>query len=172
MNHKLMFLFVVAFGVMVMSCKKDDPIDLPDPIQGSRTYSFGITAPAGSTITLDRPMKLSDFNSLGVYQKYVYQGNLNTNSYIEFVKSPAVNVELNDVTLQVKNNAKLKYNLGTITGNEKYISLDDLNFLQQVVNEMVGKKEIVLQLSYTSPNEIATEVKLNVRTDVTFNLRQ
>lgn len=172
MNRKLMILFVFAFGISVLSCKKDDKIDLPPPITATQTYSYGITSPVGATITIERAMKLSDFTALGMYQKYVYEGKVNTNSYIDFVKGTAENVELKNVTLQVKGNTKIKYNLGTITGTEKYNSLEDLNFLQQVVDEMVGKKDIVLELSYTSTNAITTEVKLNVVTNVTFNLRQ
>ncbi len=173
MNRKLMFLFVFAVGVAVLSCKKDDPkIDLPGPTTASQTYSYGFTSPAGATTTLERTMKLSDFTALGMYQKYVYEGNVNTNSYIDFVKGAAENVELENVTLEVKGNSSIKYNLGTITGTEKYNSLEDLNFLQKVITEMVKKKDIVLQLSYTSTNAIATEVKLNVKPDVTFKFRQ
>ncbi len=173
MNRKLMFLFVFAFGLSVLSCKKDDPkIDLPAPITTSQTYMYEFTGNANSATTLKKTMKLSDFTALGMYQKYVHQGKVNTNSYIDFVKGKAENVELKDVTLEVEGNSKIKYNLGTITGNEKYNSLEDLNFLQLVVNEMVGKKEIVLLLSYTSTTAFTTEVKLNVVTNVTFSLRQ
>lgn len=173
MNRKLMFLFVFAIGLAVLSCKKDDPkIDLPPPITASQTYTYGIIVSEGGGISLKRPMKLSDFTALGTYQKFVYQGKVNTNSYIDFVKGTVSNVEITNATLEVVGNPKIKYNLGTITGTEKFNSLDDLNFLQLVINEMVGKKEVELLLTGTSTNLIATEVKLNVVTDVTFSLRQ
>ena len=175
MNRKLMFLFVFAFGVLVMSCKKDDPkVDLPGSIKDSQTYSYGIIASESATMTLKKTMKLSDFTALGMYQKYVYEGKVNTNSYINFVKGKAENVELTDVTLEVEGNPKIKYNFDsdTITGNETFNSLEDLNFLQEVIDEMVRKKEIVLLLKITSTNAIATEVKFNVETNVTFGLRQ
>ena len=170
MKHKLMILFVFAVGMLVLSCGKDDPkIDLPSPIKNSKIYSYGITAPAGATITLDKAIKLSDFSALGIYEKYVKKGELNTESYIEFVKGASDSLQLKDVTLQVKNNATLKYSLGTLTGDYKFSSLQDLNFLQLVVNEMVSKKETVLQLSYNSTDAITKEATLKLNLDITFS---
>lgn len=172
MNRKVMFLFVIVFGLLVVSCGKDDPkVDLPAPIKDTKIYTYGITAPAGASVTLEKTLKLSDFTGIGIYEKYVYQGVLNTESYINFVKGSSENIELNEVTLQVKNNTKIKYNLGTVTGNFKFNSLNDLNFLQQVANEIVSKKEVVLQLTYNSNDLISTESNLNLRFDITFNLQ-
>lgn len=173
MNRKLMFLSVIAFGIMILSCGKDEPkVDLPAPTKDSKIYTYGITAPAGASVTLEKTLKLSDFTGIGMYEKYVSQGVLNTDSYIDFVKGSSDNIELNEVTLQVKNNTKIKYNLGTINGNFKFNALNDLNFLQQVVNEIVSKKEVVLQLTYNSDNLISTESNLNLRFDITFNFQQ
>jgi hypothetical protein len=172
MKRKLMFLFVFAFGILFLSCGKDDPkVDLPSPIKDTKIYSYGITAPAGAAVTLEKTLKLSDFTALGTYERYVYQGVLNTNSYIDFVKGGSESIELKEVTIQVKNNTKIKYNLGTVTGNFKFNSLDDLNFLQQVVNELVSKKEIVLQLTYSSTNLVSTASDLNLKFEVSFNLQ-
>ncbi len=169
MKHKLMILFGFAFGMLLWSCGNDDPkVDLPDSVKDSRIYNYGIIAPAGSTITLDKTIKLSDFTSLGINEKYVRNGALNTDSYIEFIKGASDSLELKDVTLQVKNNANLKYNLGTLKGDYKFSSLQDLNFLQLVVNEMVNKKETVLQLSYNSADAISKQANLNVKFDITF----
>ncbi len=172
MNRKLMFLSIIAFGLLVLSCGKDDPkVDLPSPIKDTKIYTYGITAPAGAAVTLEQTLKLSDFTAIGTYEKYVYQGVLNTDSYIDFVKGGSENLELKEVTLQIKNNTKIKYNLGTITGNFKFTSLDDLNFLQQVVNEMVSKKETVLQLTYSSTNLVSTASNLNLKFDISFKLQ-
>ena len=173
MNRKLIFLFVLALGMFVLSCNKDETeeVIIPSPLIGTNVYSYGITAPAGATITLERTMKLDDFIALNGYQKNVYKGTVNISSFIEFVKSSTDIVELKNVTLQAKGNSKLTYNLGTITGNNKFISLDDFNFLQLLVNEMVTKKEIVLQLSFLSTNAITNEVKLDVNTNIKFDLK-
>lgn len=172
MNRKL-FLIVFALGIIVMSCSKDDDEDIviPSPITDTKLYSYGITSPAGATITLERTIKLDDFTALNNYQKYVYKGTINISSFIEFIKSSTEDIELNDVTLQVKNNSKIKYNLGTITGNVKFTSLDDLNFLQSLVDELVSKKSIVLQLSFVSANAITNEVKLDINTNIKFDLK-
>jgi hypothetical protein len=170
MKRKLLFLFVFAVGMLVWSCGDDDPkINLPGPIKDSKVYTYGITAPAGATVILDKTLKLTDFTAIESFEKYVSKGVLSTESYIDFIKVGSENIELKDVTLQVKSNQKINYNLGTITGNVKFISLDDLNFLQQVVNEMVSKNEIVLQLKYSSDNIISTESNLNLKFDITFN---
>lgn len=170
MKRKLLFLFVFAVGILVWSCGDDEPkVDLPGPIKDSKIYSYGITAPAGATVTLDKTLKLSDFTAIESFEKYVSKGILSTESYIDFIKVGSENIELKDVTLQVKSNQKINYNLGTITGNTKFILLNDLNFLQQVVNEMVSKKEIVLQLKYSSDNIISTESNLNLKFDITFD---
>jgi hypothetical protein len=170
MKRKLLFLFVFAVGVLVWSCGDDEPkVDLPGPIKDSKIYSYGITAPAGATVTLDKTLKLSDFTAIESFEKYVSKGILSTESYIDFIKVGSESIELKDVTLQVKSNQKINYNLGTITGNTKFILLNDLNFMQQVVNEMVSKKEIVLQLNYSSDNIISTESNLNLKFDITFN---
>ncbi len=170
MKRKLLFLFVFAVGMLVWSCGDDEPkVDLPGPIKDSKIYSYGITAPAGATVTLDKTLKLSDFTAIESFEKYVSKGILSTESYIDFIKVGSENIELKDVTLQVKSNQKINYNLGTITGNTKFILLNDLNFLQQVVNEMVSKKEIVLQLKYSSDNIISTESNLNLKFDITFD---
>ncbi|MBK6285494.1 MAG: hypothetical protein IPF54_25045 [Draconibacterium sp.] len=170
MKRKLLFLFVFAVGILVWSCGDDEPkVDLPGPIKDSKIYSYGITAPAGATVTLDKTLKLSDFTAIESFEKYVSKGILSTESYIDFIKVGSENIELKDVTLQVKSNQKINYNLGTITGNTKFILLNDLNFLQQVVNEMVSKKEIVLQLKYSSDNIISTESNLNLKIDITFD---
>lgn len=170
MKHKLMILFVFAIGMLVWSCGDDDPkIDLPNPIKNAKIYSYGITAPAGATITLDKTIKLSDFSALGIYEKYVKKGDVNTNSYIEFVKGASDSLELKNVTLQVKNNESLKYSLGTLTGDYKFSTLQDLNFLQLVVNEMVSKKETELQLSYNSVDAVSKQATLNINLDITFS---
>ena len=172
MNQKLMYLFVIAFGAMVLSCGDDEPkVDLPASVKDSKTYSFGITAPAGAAVTLEKTLKLSDFTNIETYQKYVSQGVLNTESYIDFVKMGSENIELKEVTLQVKNNTKIKYNLGTVTGNFKFNDLADLNFLQLVANELVSKKEVVLQLTYSSTNLISTESNLNIKFDITYKFQ-
>ncbi len=172
MNYRLIFLSVFAFGILVCSCSEDKPEEiLPGPINDSKIYSYTMTAPAGATVTLEKTMKLEDFTALGVYVKNVYQGVLNTNSYIEFVKNTAESIQLENVTLQVKGNSKIKYNLGTLSHSFRFISLDELNFLQLVINEMVDKKEIILQLSYQSKNAMTSEVNLNLRSDITFKLR-
>lgn len=173
MKRNLMFLFVLLAGVMLGSCKKDDPkIDLPGPIRDSQTYSFGISAPQGAIVTLEKTMHLADFTKLGTYQRYVYEGALQTASFFEFAKGSAENIELKKVTLSLKENGKVKYELGTITKDQKYDTLDDLNFLQQVINELVRRKSVTLQLSYETENAITTEVKFHVKADVTFKLRQ
>lgn len=172
MNKKLMYLFVIALGIMVLSCGDDEPkVDLPASVNDSKTYSFGITAPAGAAVTLEKTLKLSDFTNIETYQKYVSQGVLNTESYIDFVKVGSESIELKEVTLQVKNNTKVKYNLGTVTGNFKFNSLTDLNFLQLVANELVSKKEVVLQLTYSSTNLISTESNLNIKFDITYKFQ-
>lgn len=173
MNRKLILLFVFALGMVAWSCSKDDSEDviIPSPINDVMVYSYGITAPAGSTITLERTMKLADFTALNNYQKYVYKGTININSFIEFVKSSSEDIELKEVILQVKNNSKIKYNLGTLTDDVKFSSLDDLNFMQLLVNELVSKKEIVLQLSFASTNAITDEVELDLNTNIKFDLK-
>ena len=170
MKRELLFLFVFSIGMLVWSCGDDEPrIDLPGPIKDSKVYTFGITAPAGATVTLEKTIKLTDFTAIESFENYVSKGILSTESYIEFIKAGSENIELTNVTLQVKSNSKINYNLGTITGNVKFISLDDLNFLQQVANEMVSKKEIMLQLKYSTSNVISTESNMNLKFDITFN---
>lgn len=172
MNRKLIFLFVLALGMVAMSCKDDsEDIDIPSPISDANLYSFGITASAGSATTLARTISLDDFTALTDYTKYVYKGTINISSFIEFVKSSSEVTELTDVTLQVKDNTKIKYNLGTITDNVTFASLDDLNFLQDLVDELVDKDEIVLQLSFNSTNAITSEVKLDINTNIKFELK-
>lgn len=172
MKNKLNFLFVFAIGIMLISCGEDDPkVDLPSPIKGTKTYTYSFIADAGDNVTKEITIKLSDFTAIGTYEKYVYQGVLSTNSNIEFVKGGSDVLELKDVTLQVKSNTKIKYNLGNISGNFKFNSLDDLNFMQQVVNELVSKKEIVLQLTYSTTNLITTASNLKLNFDVSFNLQ-
>ena len=147
MNQKLMYLFVIAFGAMVLSCGDDEPkIDLPNSIKDSKTYSYGIINSAGATFSLPVTMKLSDFTALNTYEKYVTKGVLDTDSYIEFVKGASANIELKDVTLQIKSNPKaIKYSLGTITGDKKFDTLEDLIFLRSVVDEMIKNNEAVFQ---------------------------
>lgn len=167
-----MFLFVFALGILVLSCGKDDPqLDLPSPIKDTKKYSYEFIASAGANVTQEVTIKLSDFTAIGTYEKYVYQGVLNPNSFINFVKGGTENIELKEVTLQVKSNTKVKHNLGTITENTSFNSLEYLNFLQDVIDEMVSKKEIVLQLTYSSTNTITTASNLNLNFDVSFNLR-
>ena len=172
MKRKLNISLVFVVGMLILSCGKDDPkIDLPDPIKDSKIYSYAITAPAGASITLERTLKLSDFTALGTYEKYVINGALSTDSYIEFIKGASDSLQLKDVTLQVKNNANLKYNLGTLTADRKFNTLQDLIFLQSVVDEMVRKKETVLQMSYNSTNAVSKEATLNLKLDITFSFQ-
>ncbi len=172
MNRKLMFLCVFAFGMLVWSCGDDDPkIDLPSPIKDTKIYTYDFIASAGATVTLEKTLKLSDFTAIGNYEKYVYEGVLNPNSFVDFVKGGTDNIELKEVTLLVKSNTKIKTNLGTITGNVNFNSLEYLNFLQNVVDEMVSKKEIVLQLTYISTNTITTASNLNLDFEVSFKLQ-
>ena len=108
MKRKLLFLFVFAVGILVWSCGDDEPkVDLPGPIKDSKIYSYGITAPAGATVTLDKTLKLSDFTAIESFEKYVSKGILSTESYIDFIKVGSENIELKDVTLQVKSNQKI-----------------------------------------------------------------
>ncbi len=172
MKHKLMILFVFAFGMLVWSCGDDDPkVNLPDSIKDSKIYSYGITSPAGAVLTLEKTLKLSDFTALGTNEKYVNKGELNVNSYIDFVKGATATIELKDVTLQIKNNSKIKYSLGTISGDKRFNSLEDLGFLQLVVNEMISKKETVLLMSFNTANAITTPANLNFNLDVTFRFQ-
>jgi hypothetical protein len=160
--------------MLAISCSKDDSEDIviPSPITDTKLYSYGITAQAGAATTLEKTMSLDDFTALDTYQKYVYKGSINISSYIEFVKSSTEVTEITDVILQVKNNSKIVYNLGTITGNEEFTSLGVLNFLQLIADELVEEEEeIILQLSFTTTNTIASEVKLNINMDIEFDLK-
>jgi hypothetical protein len=170
MKHKLMFLFVFAIGMLFWSCGNDDPkVDLPSSIKDSEIYSYGITAPAGATIILEKTLKLSDFTALDVYERYVRKGALNTESYIGFIKGESDSIELKDVTLQIQGNPNLKYSLGTLSGDRMFNTLQDLNFLQLVVNEMIARKETVLQLSYKTSAGVSKQATLNVNIDITFS---
>ncbi len=171
MKQKLMILSVFAIGMFVWSCGDDPKDDLPGPIKDSKNYTYGITAPTGATIILDRTLTVSDFTGISLYKDNVYKGSLGTDSYFEFIKGSSENIELKDVTFQIKNNPKITYSLGTINADHKFNSLADLNFLQLVVNEMIANKETVLQLSYISTEAITKEAKLNLKLDITFSFK-
>lgn len=161
-------LMVLAMIVSFSACGDSKPDDLPVSIQASALKSLKLVASEGAETTLELTFNKSDFAALEKYEKWVNSGQVQTSTYIQFA-NVAEGVELSNVKLSLASNSKTVLELGTVSNNDTLDDLPNLNFLQNVVNEVSGRGSSTLRLTFKTNSTIVTPVDFTIKLDAKFS---
>lgn len=169
MKKLVSILMVISLVLTVFSCSKK-PNDLPVSQEASATKSISIIAAEGNTTTTDVIFNLSDFAALSKYEKWVESGLVQTTSVMTVSGiTEGQNVELTNIKLSLASNSKVNLTLPNVTDNVTFKELPQLNFLQQVINEVIKKGSSKVYLSYKTTNDITSPVKFSIKIDGKFS---
>lgn len=168
---KLITLFAVFATVMMWTAcgGSDKPDDLPVSQAATATKSTNIIAAAGNTAEAEIVFQLSDFAALSKYSKWVKSGLVQTTSSISVSQlAESQNIKLTEVRLYMASNSKINISLQDITNSITFKDLPQLNFLQNVINEVVSKGSSTLKLHYKTSADITSPVKFEIKLDGNF----
>ena len=112
---------------------------MPVSVNATAEKLFTIIAVKGNTTSIDVTFTLDDFHALQEYKKYVESGVIQTSSYIED-KGVSEDVELSNVKLSMDYNKTKKIVALKNISNKKYQELQQLNFMQFIIDELVENK--------------------------------
>lgn len=167
---KLFYLLTIISIVAFTSCDSK-PDDLPTSLNASATKSARIIAAAGSTTSAEIIFNKDDFEGLEKYSKWVKRGTIQTSSHLEVKNLPetATNeLKLSNVSLSLVSNSKTKVDLPDIAGDQTLSEVKYLNFLQNVIDEVVNKGTSKVRLNYKSSADITSSAEFVIKIDSRF----
>ncbi len=165
MKKLLLFMPLLALCIAFVSCEKNDPKP-GTTLKDSSDTSFTLKAVKGEN-TSTKDLSMSDFKRLTA-DKFVPEKAIVDKTSQIVLSGLKNNLELSNVTIQVKGNNNLKRTLGTIKKDQTFNSKDDLIFLQKVVEEMMKTKTTKLDLAFTSSEKLDSEIKVILKLNVQF----
>jgi len=169
MKKLISLLTVLSLIIGFTACSSDKPDDLPASQNASASKSFTLIASAGAASRSEITFSLSDFAAISEYVKYVSNAIIQTSSYVEVSGITASQaVELQNVTLSLKNDSKKKIVLPVINSNEKFMELTQLTFLQNIMDEIYRRGSSTVVLTYTSTHNLTSPVTLAIKLDGKF----
>lgn len=169
MKQFFSLLMVLSLILAISSCSSK-PDDLPVSQDASATKSTSIIAAAGNTTSSEITFSLSDFAALSKYAEWVEGGLVLTSSTISVSGITAGQaVELTNVNLSLASNSKTTIDLPTVTANVVFKDLPQLNFLQNVLNEVVNKGSSKVKLTYKTTNDITSPITFTIKIDGKFS---
>ena len=150
---------ILSFSIIFYSCGSDKPDDLPVSLTANAEKSFNIIATAGSEASQTVTFTLDDFAAIKDYKKYVESGEIQTNSFIE-VRGVTGAIELVNVKLSMNREPKKNFDLQNITQNGKFQGINELKFLENIINELSSRGTSTVKLEYKANTNITTPVEL------------
>jgi|SRR5690554_2678447 len=150
---------ILTFSILFYSCGNDKPDDLPVSLTDNAEKSFNIIATAGSEASQTVTFTLDDFTAIKDYKKYVELGEIQTNSFIE-VRGVSGEIELVNVKLSMNRNPEKNFTLPNITQNGKFQGINELKFLENIIDELSSRGTSTVKLEYKANTNITTPVEI------------
>lgn len=165
---KLFYLLAIIPIVAFTSCD-NKPDDLPTSLSATAEKSANIVATKGDITSKEIVFELKDFEGLEKYSKWVKRGTVQTTSDLKIENLPISNeIKLSNVSLSLASNSKTKVDLPDITGGHTFDEVKYLNFMQNVLNEVVGKGTSKVRLNYKAETDITNPAKFSIKIDSRF----
>ena len=160
---------VLLLSILFYSCGSDKPDNLPVTMTANANKSFSIIASAGSESSQTVTFTLDDFAAIEEFKRYVESGEIITSSYIE-VTGITGEVELVGVKLSMERDPRKIYNFrNMITENEKFNTITELNFLQNIIDELSSRGSSTIRLEYKANTAITTPVLVELYLNSRFS---
>lgn len=171
---KLLTLFAIISIIAFTSCGESRPDDLPVTMNVAATKTVATVANANAQTSAKLEFKLSDFEELNKYIKWVKNGTIQTTgSSIIIAKLPeSADVKLTKVRLSLASNSKINVALPDISKNITFDELAYLNFLQKVMDETVARGNSVVNISFHSNMLISNPFEFTIKMSGRFDFKQ
>lgn len=162
-------LMILAMVATFSACSKDDTPELPKQVASTAIKTQEMDAIKGSSSSSDIVFTRDDFNELNDFKKYVKSGKIQTTSIIDVSKIKD-GAKFSNVKLTIKGSNPVQVlNLGEIDENTSYKGIDELNFLQKVIDEVAGKNsKSTLELSYKVEERGTASSEMKIKLDAIF----
>lgn len=167
------FLSISTFLLMaffVASCGSSEPDDLPVAKDATASKTLDIVAGANGTGTSRVTFSLSDFSAIASYIKFVKSAAVKPTSTYTISGLPAGEIQLSNVRLQLANDSKKNLTFPTITENGVLNDINQLAFMQTILDEIVRRGSAEVVLSYASDVKV-TDGKLIIKIDSNFKFQ-
>ncbi len=173
MKRFFSILTLVAITFAFISCGGDDgptpPPDMPKTINDTKSYTFEILT--NGAIEISKEIELTDFVKLKKeYLDFVNNAEMRaTDSYIKITGVTKGKYTIKNLVLKVKG-TDIQREFGTVTEDETYSTLKDLNFIDRVEKRLVSERKITLLLKGVPDKEINKNVKVDLNLAAKFSL--
>lgn len=164
---------LVATAILMGACGDDSPKEnpnLPDNVDESKTYTYQLLIPQGSSTTMPQTLSLDDFKKVITYKKYIRQAKVRSSSKIIISGVTKGEHELKDMVLKVKG-TNIKREFPSVKKDDIYNFTEDISFIQQLMTKLVSAKKITLELTTSSTKTIKSDVKVEIQIDSQFILK-
>ena len=148
---------ILSLSILFYSCGDDKPDNLPVSLTANAEKSFRIIASAGSETSLETTFTLDDFDAIEEFKRYVESGQINTSSYIE-VNGVSGGIELVNLKLSMTRDPSKVYNFRGPIQDEKFQTITELNFLQNIINELADRGSSTIKLDYKANTDVTAPV--------------
>ncbi len=177
MKRILSILMVVTIAFAGVSCGDDDgptrPEGMPNNVDDSKSYSYELLSQANSTITIGKEIKLTDFSKIKKdWVQFVNEAKVRSSSKMMISGIKKGDHKIKNLTLKVKgtNIVKRFSNDEGFAMDGTFNFVEDQNFMQNLMNELVAERKITLELSATTEKKINNNVKVELDFDILFKL--
>ncbi len=177
MKRILSILMVVTMAFAGVSCGDDDgptrPKDMPNSVEDSKNYSYELLSQANSTITIGKEIKLTDFSQIKKdWIQFVNEAKVRSSSKMMISGIKKGDHKIKNLTLKVKgtNIVKRFANDEGFAMDGTFNFVEDQNFMQNLMNELVAEKTITIELTATTEKKINNDVKISLDFNVLFKL--
>lgn len=173
MKKNLILFALLTLVISFLSCGDDDP-NRPQTIVDSKDYSADFMVGANQPTSVLIEMKLSDFSKLKDYLKNVTKGAVDVATILNIEGITEGGYELKNTKFVIEGVDALKSTLvlGTLTADKKTTTLEELKYLQTIVDKMVASGSAKVTFSFDSANkDINRDVKVKTNLNVLFSLR-
>lgn len=164
---------ILSLSILFYSCGDDTPDNLPDRLTASAEKSVEIFGPAGGTTSIPITFTLNDFAGIQEFKNYVKSGRINTTTSFIEVTGVSEGFELVNVKLSMTRGANKVYSFTGILQNEKFQDTDQVNFSQNIIDELVTSKSgsADIELEYKANTAITTPVVVKLHLNSTFSFK-
>ena len=170
---KLLFLSsLLSMAVFLFTaCGDSRPDDLPVTMNVSAEKSIRLLAGAGEsrpqsiTFTLD-----GNFSEVTRYKKWIKGNEALMTSSVEFTGLTDNGIELNNVYIKFRDK-QFPLSTTVITSDQKLTAESGprVNFMQDIVNEIVASNSATVQLEYVPTVDLDANTTFKIKLDVRFS---
>lgn len=175
MKKKSIFFALLILVVSFLSCGESNDPNRPQTITDSHEYTIDFLIGANQPTSAYATMDLNDFSKLKDHLKHVNKGAVDVSNsiiYIEGVTEGGYELRNAKLVIDGVSSEKNTLVLGTVKADKTTTTLEELKYLQTIVDKMVSSRSAKVKFSIDGSNkDINRDVKVRIRVNVLFSLR-